>query len=40
LQPGLHHLECRFDFQAVRSQLEQAGVRVMVPSVGFPPSIC
>ena len=31
LEPGLHHLECRFDFDAARTQFEQAGIRVMTP---------
>jgi hypothetical protein len=28
-EPGLHHLECRFDFEAARTQLGQAGIAVM-----------
>ena len=36
LQPGLHHLECCFDIEAVRTQLEQEGVRVMKPFTDLP----
>lgn len=36
LQPGLHHLECRFDFDAARSQLRQAGIAVMRPFTDLP----
>ncbi len=36
LEPGLHHLECRFDFDAARTQFEQAGIRVMKPFTDLP----
>jgi hypothetical protein len=36
LQPGMHHLECRFDFHSVRGQLERSGVRVMQPFTDLP----
>ena len=35
-EPGLHHLECRFDFDAARTQFEQAGIRVMNPFTDLP----
>ena len=31
LQAGMHHLECQFDFDAVRKQLADAGVITMTP---------
>lgn len=37
LQAGMHHLECQFDFDALRQQLEaEEGVRVMKPFTDFP----
>lgn len=36
LQAGMHHLEARFDFAALRSQLEQHGVKTMQPFSDFP----
>jgi len=37
LQAGMHHLECQFDFEALRTQLErEAGVRTMKPFTDFP----
>ncbi len=36
LQAGMHHLEGRFDFDAVRAQLGEAGVGVMPPFSDFP----
>jgi hypothetical protein len=36
LEPGMHHLECRFDVAAVRAQLERAGIRVMKPFTELP----
>ena len=37
LQAGMHHLECQFDFDALRTQMEQsAGVKVMKPFTNFP----
>jgi hypothetical protein len=36
LEAGMHHLECRFDFDAARTQCEQAGIRVMKPFTDFP----
>jgi hypothetical protein len=35
LQAGLHHLEARFDFEQLRAQLEQQGVRTMAPFSNF-----
>lgn len=35
-EPGLHHLECRFDFAAADTQFEQAGIRVMKPFTDLP----
>jgi hypothetical protein len=31
LQAGMHHLECQFDFQALKDQLEAAHIRTMDP---------
>ncbi len=36
LEAGMHHLECQFDFEALRAQLEQEGVRTMRPFTDFP----
>lgn len=37
LDAGMHHLECQFDFDALRSQLRyEAGVNVMNPFTDFP----
>lgn len=37
LQAGMHHLECQFDFDALRDQMEsQGGVKVMKPFTNFP----
>ena len=36
LEAGMHHLECRFDFQAARNQLERAGIHVMPPFTDLP----
>ncbi len=37
LQAGMHHLECQFDFDALREQLEsEHAVRVMKPFTDFP----
>ena len=37
LQAGMHHLECQFDFDALKEQLEtQGGVKVMKPFTDFP----
>jgi hypothetical protein len=33
---GLHHLECQFDFDRARSQLEAMGVNSMPPFTDFP----
>lgn len=35
-QAGMHHLECQFDFDGVRSQLEAFGVKCMKPFTDFP----
>lgn len=36
LQAGMHHLECRFDFDALKTALEAAGLRQMKPFSDFP----
>lgn len=37
LEAGLHHLECQFDFDALKQQMEgQFGVKVMNPFTNFP----
>lgn len=37
LQAGMHHLECTFDFDSLRQQLEaQAGIKTMKPFTDFP----
>jgi hypothetical protein len=37
LQAGMHHLECQFDFAALKKQLEsEEGVKVMKPFTDFP----
>jgi hypothetical protein len=37
LQAGMHHLECQFDFDGLRSQLESdAGIKTMKPFTDFP----
>jgi len=36
LEAGMHHLECMFDFAALKVQLEQAGIGVMKPFTDFP----
>ncbi|MEZ6319275.1 MAG: hypothetical protein R3B49_11080 [Phycisphaerales bacterium] len=36
LQAGMHHLECQFDFEALRDQLGAAGVGTMAPFTNFP----
>jgi hypothetical protein len=36
LEAGMHHLECRFDFDAARAQLERAGVPSMAPFTDLP----
>ncbi len=35
-QAGLHHLECQFDYNGARSQLEALGVKSMDPFTDFP----
>lgn len=35
LDAGMHHLECRFDYQVLRSQLADAGVNTMKPFSDF-----
>ena len=35
-QAGMHHLECRFDFDAARRQLQTAGVPVLKPFTDLP----
>jgi hypothetical protein len=36
LQAGMHHLECQFDFDAVRPQLAALGVESMAPFTDWP----
>ena len=36
LQAGMHHLECQFDFDAVRPQLAALGVETMTPFTFWP----
>jgi hypothetical protein len=37
LQAGMHHLECQFDFDSLRQQMEsQGGIKVMKPFTDFP----
>ena len=37
LEAGMHHLECQFDFDALKRQLEtEQGVQVMKPFTSFP----
>lgn len=37
LEAGMHHLECQFDFDALKQQLEsEEGVKVMKPFTEFP----
>ena len=36
LEAGMHHLECQFDFDAARRQLDQAGVSTMPPFTDLP----
>jgi hypothetical protein len=36
LEAGMHHLECQFDFDAARSQLQKLGVGSMKPFTDFP----
>lgn len=35
-EAGMHHLECRFDFDAAREQLGEAGIRTMKPFTELP----
>ncbi len=36
LQAGMHHLECVFDFDTLRDQLNAAGVGTLAPFTNFP----
>ncbi|MDB5323089.1 MAG: hypothetical protein JWN40_4720 [Phycisphaerales bacterium] len=37
LQAGMHHLECQFDFDSLKSQMEsEAGIKVMKPFTDYP----
>jgi hypothetical protein len=37
LTAGMHHLECQFDFEGLRTQLEsEAGIKTMKPFTDFP----
>lgn len=36
LQAGMHHLECQFDFVALRDQLGAAGIGTLAPFTNFP----
>jgi hypothetical protein len=35
-EAGMHHLECQFDFEAARSQLQSLGVESLAPFTNFP----
>jgi hypothetical protein len=35
LQAGMHHLECQFDFESLKSQLEAASIKTMDPFTNF-----
>ncbi len=35
-EAGMHHLECQFDFDGARRQLEEFGVKCMKPFTDFP----
>ncbi|MEZ6063617.1 MAG: hypothetical protein R3C19_24975 [Planctomycetaceae bacterium] len=35
-EAGMHHLECQFEFDNARRQLEQFGIRCMAPFTDFP----
>ncbi|MDA1230380.1 MAG: hypothetical protein O2856_06370 [Planctomycetota bacterium] len=35
-EAGMHHLECQFDFEGARWQLEELGVKSMKPFTDFP----
>ncbi|MBL8817085.1 MAG: hypothetical protein JNL58_13740 [Planctomyces sp.] len=35
-QAGMHHLECQYDFDGARAQLEELGVKCMKPFTDFP----
>lgn len=36
LQAGMHHLECQFDFNATRDQLDEVGILTMSPFTDLP----
>lgn len=36
LEAGMHHLECRFNFQALQDQLEEGGIHTMKAFSDFP----
>lgn len=36
LQAGMHHLECMFDFEALREQLKGASIETMAPFTNMP----
>jgi hypothetical protein len=37
LQAGMHHLECQFDFESLKEQMERdGGIKVMKPFTDFP----
>ena len=37
LQAGMHHLECQFDFDSLKQQMEsEGGIKVMKPFTDFP----
>lgn len=35
LQAGMHHLECQFDFESLKAQLEAASIKTMDPFTNF-----
>ena len=36
LEAGMHHLECQFDWHALRDQMQEADIRTMDPFTTFP----
>jgi hypothetical protein len=36
LEAGMHHLECRFDYERARAQLQAVGIESMPPFTDFP----
>ena len=36
LEAGMHHLECRFDFEKAQAQLQNSGIETLMPFSDFP----